>query len=77
MAKKFHAGIDARREQESKDSSMISGKGSFANMPQEVIMKDWSTPNHYLPENLNDKASGIDAQKSLDNPARIYKPKKV
>ena len=66
MAKRFHGsyeGVDDRRAQEAADSSMIpSGQGSFANMPQEVVMRLYPGAEGYLAEGLNDKISGIDNQ---------------
>lgn len=84
MAKRFYdgsyAGEDARRSQEASDSSMIpSGTGSFANMPQEVVFKTYPGVGYEMPENLNDKLSGVDAQMSFDVGKRKshFAPKKV
>jgi len=71
MAKRFYdgsyAGQDARRSQEASDSGMMpSGTGSFANMPQEVVFKAYPKVDYAMPENLNDKLSGVDGQMSLD-----------
>ena len=70
MPKRFH----------NSDSSMMpSGSGSFSNMPTEVVFKSYPDSDSYLPENLNDKMSGVDAQKSLDNSKKNahLQPKKV
>lgn len=83
MAKRFHesyAGMDSRRAQEHKDGEMIGNSNTaFANMPQEVVMKYYNDANSYLPENLNDGGTGIDAQLRLDNSKKNAKlnPKKV
>ena len=76
----FYEGIDERRHQEHADASMIpSGHGSHANMPGEVIMKEYSRPHGYSPENLDDTIHGIDNQIGHDNSQkhRGMKPTKV
>lgn len=83
MAKRFHesyAGVDSRRAQEHHDGEMIgNASGAHANMPTEVVMKNYSDRNSWMPENLNDGGSGIDAQIKLDNSKKNAKlnPKKV
>jgi hypothetical protein len=83
MAPRYHGeyeGMDERREQESLDASMIpSGKGSFANMPEETVMKLYPRVHEYMPEDLDDTIHGVDRQIDLDVSQRRkhFKPKKV
>jgi hypothetical protein len=64
MSKRFHES----KGQESRDSGMMpSGSGSFANMPQETVMRAYPTIDNGMPENLNDSISGIDNQIKSDN----------
>lgn len=85
MAKRFHnqgeyAGYDARRKEESRDFGMISeDHGSIANMPQNVIMREYPRPGDYLPEGLDDTLRGVNEQIGADNAKRRAhnKPKKV
>jgi hypothetical protein len=83
MAKRFHegyAGMDSRKAQERQDGSMISEDHSaMANLPQSVVMKPWPDAGSYMPENLDDTITGINAQKNLDDSKRNANldPKKV
>ena len=83
MAKRFHesyAGIDSRKAQEHRDAGMISEDHSaMANLPQNVMMKPWPGEDSYMPENLDDTITGINAQKNLDNSKKNahLEPKKV
>jgi hypothetical protein len=76
MAKKYHS--DKARE--TSDGGMIpSGQGKFANMPTEVVQKDWGLTQVGMPENLDDTIKGIDKQVGLDNAKKHahMNPKKV
>lgn len=68
MAKKYY----------SKNSS-LSGQGNHANMPTEVIMKDWGLTQADMPENYDDSMEGVDKQIALDNKLKKAHmvPKKV
>jgi hypothetical protein len=75
MAKRYFSGSYEGREEsertQKKDSSMISeDRSAIANMPQNVIMKDWSDKETYMPENLDDTIRGIDEQIREDNSKR-------
>ena len=62
------------------DEGMISeDRSAMANLPQQVVIKKYSTPEGFLPENLNDGLSGVDKQISLDNAKKrgSLVPKKV
>jgi hypothetical protein len=76
-----YAGREARKHQEMEDSSMIghSHHEHHANMPQELIMKDYPRPENYLPEDLDDTIHGVDSQVNEDKSKRSshFKPKKV
>lgn len=71
MAKRFHGsyeGKSGRDAQEASDGSMIpSGQGSFANMPQNVVMREYPKAYDGMPENLDDTIRGIDKQIKQDN----------
>ena len=59
---------------------MISeDRNAMANLPQNVVIKEYPSTSGYLPENLNDGLSGIDEQMRLDNSKKSggFKPKKV
>lgn len=83
MAKRFHGsyeGKDARVAQESSDGAMMpSGIGSYANLPQELVMREYPKVGGYSPEGLDDSIRGIDGQVSDDNSKKHshLKPKKV
>jgi len=71
MAKKryyseMYAGKEDRRMQEKMDSGMITDSGKFANMPQNVIHREWPKVGYNMPEGLNDTISGIDRQMRED-----------
>jgi hypothetical protein len=84
MPKRFHGSYESRdevRAQEHADSSMIpSGAGSFANMPTETVMRLYPGREYAMPENLNDKMSGIDHQENTLDKGKMRShldPKKV
>ena len=75
-----YAGIDERRAMEARDSRMIGeDRSAIANLPQQVIMKEYPKMHGYLPENLDDTDSGIMRQVGEDNAQKMrhLKPKKV
>jgi len=61
------------------DGMIKQNNTSFANMPTEVVFKQYPASSGFLPENLNDGMSGIDGQMGLDNAKKrgSLKPKKV
>ncbi len=75
MAKRYYSGsyegrVDSERTQKH-DGSMISeDRSAIANMPQNVIMKDWSDKETYMPEDIDDTIRGIDEQIREDNGKR-------
>lgn len=85
MAAKRHydegyAGELARRTQEMQDAGMIrEDRSAIANMPQEVMIKEYPKAGDYLPENLDDSIRGVDRQIDLDDSKRRkhMMPKKV
>lgn len=84
MAKRHYdgeyAGLQDRRHQEMQDAGMIrEDRNAIANMPQEVMIKPYPKSGSYLPEDLDDRISGIDKQINLDDSQRQkhLKPKKV
>lgn len=58
----MYAGMDSRRATERSDAGMIPTKRGIANMPQEVVYREWPTVGYNMPEGLNDSISGIDRQ---------------
>lgn len=83
MAKRFHGsyeGKEGKAIQEAADSMMISsGAGAHANMPQEVVMREYPKVGGFLPEGLDDSIKGVDGQVGADNSKKNSKlaPKKV
>jgi hypothetical protein len=83
MAGKFYGnyeGLDERRKQERADSAMMGSMvSSHANMPQDLVIKNYPKNNGAMPEGLDDTISGIDGQISADNSKKNskMKPKKV
>lgn len=58
----YYGGPDERRAQERADSSMMpNGQGSFANLPQEVVMKEYPRVM-YADYGLDDTIKTIDNQ---------------
>jgi hypothetical protein len=84
MAKRYndgsYEGLAGRRAQEARDAGMISeDHNAMANLPQNVIMKQYPQDRDYTPEGLDDTISGIDRQKGMDHSGMMkhLKPKKV
>jgi hypothetical protein len=88
MAKRFHevhhskgeTSMGATKRMEHKDGSMISEDHSaIANLPQNVIMKDWADHEAYLPDILDDTIVGINKQINYDDRKRSehFVPKKI
>lgn len=72
MAKKryysdAYAGYDDRRRQELEDSMMIKeDRSKIANLPQEVMIKEYPQSPYYAQPKLNDTVRGVDRQLSDD-----------
>ena len=63
MGREHYAGKDERREQERKDFMMISeDHSSMANLPQQVMMKEYPKFMYGLDPDLDDTVRGIDKQ---------------
>ena len=88
MAQRFHEVHHSKKESgmafddrmEHHDSMMISEDHSaIANLPQNVIIKDWADHGAYLPDILDDTISGINKQINYDHKKRSenFVPKKV
>lgn len=59
--KGYYAGNDTRRKQEAEDASMMPlDTTSFANMPQQIIMKEYKRPDDYFDDAMDDTIQGID-----------------
>jgi hypothetical protein len=66
-----YEGHKGRRYQEMKDAGMIhEDHSAIANLPQNVMIKDWEHRGSYMPENLDDTARGIDRQMDEDGSKR-------
>ena len=64
----------AKKKRYYNSDSMMSNSSGRANMPQEVIMKDYPKNPSYLDVTLNDGMSGIDAElSSSSSKARMKK----
>ena len=75
-----YAGRDATKRMEHHDSLMIrEDPSAIANLPQNVIMKDWADHEAYLPEVLDDTIVGVNKQINYDDRKRAehFMPKKV
>lgn len=73
MAKKrfydgdYSGNLNAARKQEARDFGMISeDKSACANMPQQVIYREWPKAGHYADYNLDDTIKGVDKQMNED-----------
>ena len=80
---RFHGsyeGMDERRAQEREDSAMMGEMvGSHANMPQDLVIKNYPKAGYSMPEGLDDTIGGVDSQITEDGSKRRsnMKPKKV
>lgn len=82
--KRFHGmyeGVDERRRQEHADSMMIKeDRSSVANLPQQVVMRDWPKVDYTGFEGLDDTIRGVDQQMNDDarggSKKRGYNPEK-
>jgi len=75
-----YAGKNATERMQHHDASMISeDHNAIANLPQQVIMKDWADHEAYLPDILDDTIVGINKQINYDDKKRQehFEPKKV
>lgn len=79
MAKKKRYYKDSQRQMEKRDSEMIhEDRSACANLPQEVIMKDWPRTTYFDHSNLAkyDNVRGVDRQMDEDtNQASRHKSK--
>jgi hypothetical protein len=63
------------KKMEKSDASMIGGSTGQANMPQNVVMKNYPKSGEFMPENLSDGMGVIDSQtKSEVSKAKSEKP---
>ena len=67
MAKRYYdgmySGIIPRKAQEEKDSRMIwEDRSAIANLPQQVVYKEYPKVSYGSPEGLDDTLYGIDRQ---------------
>ena len=75
-----YSDADATARMQYHDSMMISeDRSAVANLPQQVIMKNWADHEAYLPDILDDTIVGVDKQINYDNKKRSehFVPKKV
>ena len=64
----------AKRYHKSKKGGMISNDSSkFANIPTEVVMKEYPKTSYHGDPGLNDTISGIDSQMGSDTHAGAVK----
>lgn len=61
------------------DMMITEDHRAIANLPQEVMIKPYPMTGPYMPEDLNDDISGVDAQMDYDDMQRRhgFYPKKV
>jgi hypothetical protein len=75
-----YSGKDERRRQEMKDASMIhEDHNAIANLPQNVIMREYPRMHDYLDWHSDDTIAGVSKQMDLDHGKMKdhFKPKKV
>jgi len=75
-----YAGMEPRRRQEMEDAGMIhEDHRAIANLPQNVMIKEYPKPGPYMPEGLDDTIAGVDRQMDYDDGkcAMNFYPKKV
>lgn len=71
--------VDRRRKTEYRDGEMLNeDRSAIANMPQNIMMKQYPMPVYGMPENLDDGIRGVDNQITADSQAirRNLYPKK-
>jgi len=76
----FYAGSEPRRRQEMQDAGMIyEDHNAIANLPQQVMIKEYPKTGPYMPEGLEDSIVGVDHQMDYDDSQRKehFYPKKV
>ena len=76
----FYAGAANRNRQEFEDGGMIhEDNRAIANLPQEVMIKDYPKIDMYMPGDLNDGISGIDREGYANShiARRQLKPRKA
>lgn len=67
----YYEGLHNRRRQEMEDAGMIrEDHNAVANLPQEVMMKEYPKTGPYMPEYLDDTIRGIDWQMDEDDRKR-------
>ena len=74
-----YAGYNARRTEEMQDAGMIrEDRSKIANLPQEVMFKEYPKAGPYLPEGLDDSIRSVDYQMDEDDRGRmkVEKPHK-
>ena len=57
----------AKKRFHNSDSMINADTSAMANLPQNVIIKQYPSTTGYMSEGLNDGLSGIDSQISKDN----------
>lgn len=63
----FYEGMNASQKLEAKDGAQVpSGKGKIANMPTEVVIKDWEGRTYVMTEEYGDSKKSIDKQIEQD-----------
>ena len=63
-----YEGLNRARDMERSDFSMINeDRSAIANLPQQVMYKEWPKARHYHDYGLDDTIKGIDRQLDKDN----------
>jgi len=78
--REYYAGMEPRRRQELEDAGMIhEDHRAIANLPQNVMIKEYPKPGPYIPEVIDDTIAGVDRQMDYDDNKRRehFYPKKV
>lgn len=80
MGAEHYAGMDPRRRQEMEDAGMIQeDHRAIANLPQNVIMREWPKGGMYMTDDEDDTIHGVNRQMDLDGSLmnKSLHPKKV
>lgn len=75
LGDEFYAGMRGRTVQEHEDYTMLhEDRHAIANMPQQVIMKEYPRRHYSMDENLNDDIRGVDVQQRDDGKRQKHGP---
>lgn len=66
--KNYYAGFDDKKRRELEDGNMIrEDRGAIANLPQNVVYRQYGYKAYGTPEELMDDITGVDRQMEMDD----------